>query len=179
MERRELEPSSPELFQYPFLVIAGDQDFEPFSEAEAANIRRHLEAGGFLFADGSGAGFDRAFRREIAAILPGRPLAAVRRDHVIFKSFYLIDAVPGRVINSADLEAIEMDQRLAVVYTQNDFAGAWARDNFGQWEYDVSPGGVTQREMTFRMGVNIVAYALSLDYKDDQVHIPFIMRRRR
>ena len=29
------------------------------------------------------------------------------------------------------------------------------------------------------MGVNLVMYALCLDYKSDQVHVPFIMKRRR
>jgi hypothetical protein len=29
------------------------------------------------------------------------------------------------------------------------------------------------------MGVNLVMYALCLDYKADQVHVPFIMKRRR
>ncbi len=28
-------------------------------------------------------------------------------------------------------------------------------------------------------GVNLVMYALCLDYKEDQVHIPFILQRRR
>jgi len=38
--------------------------------------------------------------------------------------------------------------------------------------------GERQREQAIRLSVNIVLYALCLDYKDDQVHAPFIMRRR-
>ena len=54
----------------------------------------------------------------------------------------------------------------------------WARDNLGTWRYPIAPGGEHQRELAIRLGVNVVMYALCLDYKDDQVHAPFIMRRR-
>ena len=39
------------------------------------------------------------------------------------------------------------------------------------------PGGEPQREMAYRAGVNIVMYALTGNYKADQVHIPAIMQR--
>lgn len=68
--------------------------------------------------------------------------------------------------------------RAVIVYSQNDLGGAWARDRFGQWQHEVVPGGENQRELAFRLGVNLVMYALCLDYKSDQVHVPFIMRRR-
>ena len=68
--------------------------------------------------------------------------------------------------------------RAVIVYSQNDLGGAWARDRFGQWVHEVVPGGETQREHAFRLGVNLAMYALCLDYKADQVHVPFIMRRR-
>jgi hypothetical protein len=33
--------------------------------------------------------------------------------------------------------------------------------------------------MSFRLGINVVMYALTGTYKKDQVHIPFILQRRR
>ncbi|MBI3178976.1 MAG: DUF4159 domain-containing protein, partial [Deltaproteobacteria bacterium] len=69
--------------------------------------------------------------------------------------------------------------RLAVIVSLNDLAGAMSRDEFGEWEYDVGPGGEVTREMTFRLGINVVMYALCLDYKEDQVHVQYILRRRR
>jgi hypothetical protein len=79
----------------------------------------------------------------------------------------------------ARLEGIERDRRLSVIYTQNDLCGAMARDGFGRWEHNVSPGGDEQRERSFRFAVNLVMYALCLDYKTEQAHIDFIMRTRR
>jgi len=69
--------------------------------------------------------------------------------------------------------------RLTAVYSRNDLGGAWSRDDRGDWEFEAVPGGEEQREMAFRIGINLAMYATCLDYKDDQVHLPFILKRRR
>jgi len=117
-------------------------------------------------------------RRELARLLPSSPLARVARDHVLYKSFYLLDRPGGRLAVKPWLEAQVVDRRVAVLYSQNDLGGAWARGELGDWEYPCVPGGEAQREIAFRLGVNIAMYALCTDYKDDAVHLPFIMRRR-
>ena len=40
-----------------------------------------------------------------------------------------------------------------------------------------SPGGELQREMAFRFGINVVMYALTGNYKTDQVHVPALLQR--
>ncbi len=172
----------PGLHRHPMLVLAGAGSLPPFSEAERAALRRHLQYGGFLLvdsADGSdGSGFDASVRRELAKVLPAAPLAPVGRDHVINKAFYLLDRQAGRLLVKPWIEAQALDGRLAVVYSQNDLGGAWARSELGDWEYPCTPGGEAQRETAIRIGVNVAMYALCTDYKDDAVHLPFIMRRR-
>jgi hypothetical protein len=172
----------PGLHRHPFLVLAGAGSLPPLAEAERAALRRHLQYGGFLLvdsADGSdGSGFDAAVRRELARVLPAAPLRPVARDHVLHKSFYLLDRQGGRLLVKPWLEAQELDGRLAVVYSQNDLGGAWARSELGDWEFACTPGGEAQRETAIRLGVNVAMYALCTDYKDDAVHLPFILRRR-
>jgi hypothetical protein len=172
----------PGLHRHPFLVLAGAGSLPPLSEPERAALRRHLQYGGFLLvdaADGSdGGGFDAAIRRELARVLPAAPLRPVARDHVLHKSFYLLDRQGGRVLVKPWVEAQALDGRLAVVYSQNDLGGAWARSELGDWEFACTPGGEAQRETAIRLGVNVAMYALCTDYKDDAVHLPFIMRRR-
>jgi hypothetical protein len=102
----------------------------------------------------------------------------VAREHVLNKSFYLVDRQGGRVLVKPWVEAQTLDGRLAVVYSQNDLGGAWARSEYGDWEFPCTPGGEPQRETAIRIGVNLAMYALCTDYKDDAVHLPFIMRRR-
>ncbi len=169
------------LHRHPLLVLAGAGAFPAFSEAERAALRRHLQYGGFLLADAAdgsdGTGFDASVRRELAKVLPAAPLRPVARDHVLNKSFYLLDRQGGRLLVKPWVEAQALDGRLAVVYSQNDLGGAWARSELGEWEFPCSPGGEAQRETAIRIGVNVAMYALCTDYKDDAVHLPFILRR--
>jgi hypothetical protein len=41
----------------------------------------------------------------------------------------------------------------------------------------VVPGGEQQREMAIRFGINIVIYAMTGNYKTDQVHVPALLER--
>jgi hypothetical protein len=184
-----LTPSSarlddPSIFETPFLYWAGDTAFPELSEGEVAGLRRFLTFGGFLVIDDASAGaadpdgFDASIRRELARAMPAHPLAALPADHTVFRTYYLLDRPVGRVEGPDRLEGVTLGERVAVVYSRHDLGGAWARDNLGNWEYPVEPGGDHQRELAIRLGVNLAMYALCLDYKDDQVHAPFIMRRR-
>jgi hypothetical protein len=98
---------------------------------------------------------------------------------VVFKSFFLLDSAPGRLLNKPVLEAAQVGKRAAVLYSQNDVLGALNRDEAGTWEYEPTPGGSRQRELATRLALNVAMYALCLDYKDDAVHLPVIMNRRR
>jgi len=172
----------PGLHRTPLLYLAGLGAMPPLSEAERAGLRRFLQYGGCLVADAAdgsdGGGFDASVRRELAKVLPSSPLAPIARDHVLYKSFYLLDRQGGRVLVKPWLEGQVLDGRLAVIYSQNDLGGAWARTELGDWEYPCTPGGEAQRETALRLGVNIAMYGLCTDYKDDAVHLPFILRRR-
>ncbi len=179
----ELRLSDPNLFRYPFLVLSGDRGFALPPEPELTRLRRYITYGGFLLIDSSegraGGGFDESVRRLLAQTLPGELPIRIPDTHVLWKSFYVLHGAPGRIVAAPYLEGVERDRRLAVVYTQNDVGGAWARDGFGHWEHEVVPGGEDQREDAFRLGVNLVMYALCLDYKTEQAHIDYILRTRR
>ncbi len=183
LEPAALEPESPQIFRHPFLYWAGSGSEPEWSEAALRNVRRHLSFGGVLLVDDAdavaGGAFDRSVRRTLRALLPREELAPIPVDHVLFKTFYLVPGQTGRVLSVPHLWGSQLEGRYAVIYSNNDLGGAWARDAFGRWEHEVLPGGDDQREMAFRLGVNIAMYALCLDYKDDLVHTPFILRRRR
>ncbi|MBL8952430.1 MAG: DUF4159 domain-containing protein [Myxococcaceae bacterium] len=183
LEVRPLQLASPKLFDHPFIYFGGEGDFPALRGDEIENLRRYLTYGGFVFADANdgsdGAGFDAAFRREISRVLPQNPLTPVSLSHVVYKSFFLLDASPGRLLKKPQLEACSLGKRGAVLYSQNDVLGALARDEGGSYEFEVMPGGEPQREIATRLMVNAVMYAMCLDYKDDAVHLPAIMKRRR
>lgn len=181
----KLRLSDEKLHENPFLYLAGDKAFSTPEGKDLERLRRFLTYGGFLLIDSAegvaGGAFDKSVRQMILALFDSqeKALAVLPADHVIYKSFYLLGDPYGRVAVSSDLEAVILDGRAAIVYCQNDLGGAWARDNFGDWQFECYPGGERQRELAFRLGVNLAMYALCLDYKADQVHVPFILKRRR
>ena len=106
------------------------------------------------------------------------------------KSFYLLRTFPGRwdggqLWVEAEAEASSEQGRKArrtdgvssILVTSNDLASAWALDERGRPIYPTVPGGEQQREYAFRTGVNIVMYALTGNYKADQVHVPALLER--
>lgn len=174
---------SRELFETPFVHMGGQRGFPPWSESALLNMRRFLEFGGFLLIDDasghSGSEFDGSVRREAARLFPDLPLTRLADDHSVFRSFYLLRGLGGRVHVSPFLEGVSFDQRTPLIYCRNDLAGAWARDNYGEWRFDCVPGGSEQRDQAFALGVNAVVYSLTVNYKQDQIHLPFILERMR
>ncbi len=182
MEPVEVDPASPDLFRTPFLIWSCAGPVAELSETALSNLHRFLILGGFLLADdpeaSPGSDFDKSFRHILAKLLPGQKLRRLTPDHVLFRTFFLIRQSAGRVSRS-DLLGVEIADRLAVLYSGNDLLGALSKDHFGNWEHACEPGGELQREASFRLGINIVFYSLCLGYKNDAVHLPFILRRRR
>jgi hypothetical protein len=181
-ERRIITLSDPNLFFCPFLYMAGKYEFDPFTPEERETLRRYLSFGGFLFAEdvlgSKGYGFDAAFRREMKLIFPRFEIKRLPSDHSLFQSFYVVQSIGGRQRVNPYLEGITIDQWTPVVYSQNDLSGAWARDRFGKWQNDCIPGGEAQRSAAFKLGINIMVYSLTGNYKKDLLHHPFITRRR-
>ena len=181
-QRHIIELADSDLFFSPLVYMAGRYEFEPFTRAEREILRRFLTSGGFLFAEDTlgaeGFGFDRAFRREMKQILPRYELKRLPPDHSVYQSFYLVGSFGGRQMVKQYLEGITIDKWTPVMYSQNDLSGAWSRNSYGGWLHECVPGGELQRKSAFKMGVNIVVYCLTSDYKKDVIHHPFIRRRR-
>ena len=117
-------------------------------------------------------------------------LEPVPQGHVLTKSFYLIDSFPGRWAGgqlwveagggntiAENRKARQADGVSSILITANDFASAWALDDRDLPLFAVVPGGERQREIAFRTGINIAMYALTGNYKADQVHIPALLER--
>ena len=181
-DRRTITLNDPELFSCPFLYMSGKHEFDPLTREEREALKRYLTFGGFLLAEDAmgikNFGFDTAFRREMKQIFPLHELKKLPPDHSVLQSFYLINTIGGRQKVNAFLEGITIDNWTPVIYCQNDLSGAWSRDRFGKWLHECVPGGEAQRLAAFKLGVNIIVYSLTSDYKKDLVHHPFIKRRQ-
>jgi hypothetical protein len=169
----------------PFLWWSGDAKVASLSPQEIAGLRRFFALGGVLLVDDAGAAddgssspFGRSAREQVARVLPDMSPIALGPDHVLFKSFYLLKRAEGRVAGPRTLDAIVRGGQTQVIFSSHDLGGALARGPTGAWENPVVPDGDLQRERAIRLAVNIAMYVLCSNYKDDQVHAPFLMRRR-
>ena len=182
---KRVQLDAPDLHETPFLYLSGDRSFSLPSDRLLGKLRQFLTYGGFLLIDSAegtlGGAFDASVRRLVSALYPTgeSSLQLVPKKHVVYKSFYLLERPVGRIALSSAMEGVIRDNRIVIAYTQNDLGGAWAEDKSGSSAFECLPGGARQRELAYRMGVNLIMYALCQDYKTDQVHVPFILRRRR
>jgi hypothetical protein len=176
----EVAADRPALQAEPFVIWAGATDPGPLSAAEVRGLTRFVRLGGVILVDDSNpavGAFVRGAKRELARVLP--EAAPVRLDpgHVIFKTFYIVDRPVGRVLGPPEVSAIVRGKNAQVIFLEHDLLGALARSGEG-FALETEPGGIEQREHAIRLAVNISMYVLCSDYKDDQVHAPFLMRRR-
>jgi hypothetical protein len=169
-----------ELYSEPVAIWAGDADPGALSSSELGNLERFFRLGGVLLVDdsapGSGA-FGRAARRELARVLPESPPVKLDSKHLIYRTFYMLQGPAGRVLGGGNIEAIVRGKSAVVLFLGVDLLGALANQGEG-WAFPVEPGGAEQREQAVRLAVNIAMYVLCSDYKDDQVHAEWLMRRR-
>ena len=135
-----------------------------------------------------------AIGEHLAAPLDIPPLEPIPHDHVLTRTFYLLQDFPGRHTSRdvwveaapPDAEQIEgmpfrnlNDGVTPVLIGGNDWAGAWATHEDGRAMLPVGRGfaGERQREIANRFGVNLVMHVLTGNYKSDQVHVPALLDR--
>jgi hypothetical protein len=208
--RTSVEPSPPigvnletdELAFFPMLYwpITPRQ---PTPSAEAyAKLNDYLRSGGMILFDTRDADTSRFGAsspngrklQELALPLDIPALEPLPADHVITRTFYLLQDFPGRHnsrdvwVEAADPNAEQIegmpfrdlnDGVTPVVIGGNDWASAWAVAPSGAPLLPVGRGfsGERQREIAYRFGVNLVMHVLTGNYKSDQVHVPALLDR--
>jgi Domain of unknown function (DUF4159) len=173
---------APALLAEPFVVWGGETDIAPLTGREIAGLQRFLALGGVMFVDDfdpdSGA-FGRAAKRELTRVVPDGAPVPVGKDNVLFRTFYLMPRPMGRVEGPSKLDVIMRGGQPQVIFSAHDLLGALARSASGTHPFSIVPSGEPGREQAARFAVNLAMYVLCSNYKDDQVHAPFLMRRRR
>jgi hypothetical protein len=196
-----LDPGRDELAFYPLIywpIVAGLP--QPKSDART-RIAAFMKNGGTMIFDTRDAltarpgGPPTAEALWLRGLLEGvdvPELEPVPHDHVLTKTFYLLDRIVGRTaIGQTWVEALpppdlnDHSQRPAragdsvspIIIASDDLAAAWAEDADRRPLYPLIPGGARQRELAVRSGVNLVMYTLTGNYKADQVHAKDILER--
>lgn len=179
LEPTEIKPTFSSLATTPLVYLSGDRAFPKWQSERIDAMSRFIKLGGTLIVDPAYSSEDGAkeFNESVDdflnSIMPRSEEQEVPSSHVVYRSFYQISRPVGRVLGPPYLRARKTGKRLAVIRTEHDLGGAWARNNLGSWEFDVVPGGENQRENAFRLGINLVMYAVCQDYKDEAPHRRF------
>jgi hypothetical protein len=182
-----LDPATDDLALFPLVYwLLPDQPTETSPERARA-LDRFMKTGGVLFVDSRGAGRDPTAARAIArAALRGieaPPLEPVPDGHVLGKAFYILRGFPGRypsarlwVETAASAAASANDGVSPLIVGDGDWASAWA-NAAPLVQYGSSTPTQRNQEIAARVGVNIVLYALTGNYKADQVHFETLLKR--
>jgi len=181
-----LDPETDALELYPLIYFAITDNTPPPSDAAIAALNRYMRGGGALVIDtmrGGEAGDGLDGLADILSGLDAPPMAPVPDDHVLTRSFYLIDQFPGRYdrrrlwIETADEDGARIGDGVSRLFIGDaDWVGAWAIDERRRNMFSVD-GGPEQREYAYRFGINLAMYVLTGNYKADQVHIPALLER--
>ncbi|WP_022696955.1 DUF4159 domain-containing protein [Euryhalocaulis caribicus] len=196
IRRSAVEPAEPagvtigedNLLLYPLLYWPVRSSERPLSPRETAALDEYIKAGGTVLFDTQDAG-TAATRlggghqglQVLLSDLDVPPLAPDPAEHVLTRSFYLLDDYPGRwdggkLYVETD-EASGRDGVSGIIIGSNDYAAAWAVDAEGRPIAAIASDDPRQREIAYRVGVNLVMYVLTGNYKADQVHVPALLER--
>lgn len=150
-------------YQHPIIYMTGHRTFT-LADVEVTNLRRFLGAGGVIVSNAccGRKGFDTAFRREIARVMPKHELRRVPLDHPVFSSVFNITTVeftplleqerPG--LNVPVLEGISIDGQLRVIYSQFGLVNGWSgAPNPYARGYRSSDA--------LRIGINVLVYSMT------------------
>lgn len=179
----QLAPDDPQLFEHPFAVLCGDGALPALTDAARQQLFRYLSYGGFLLVDDASgvvhSEFDTTARRLIADIFPTRPIETLASDHSVYRSFFLLREPSGRVQLTHVLEGVSHVSTHPLLYSRNDISGALDRHADGSDRLPCTPGGEGQRREAIKLAINLLMYALTSNYKQDQAHVNELMREGR
>ena len=149
-----VEPSSPDLFSYPYVHMTGHGNVV-FSDADVSNLRNYLTSGGFLHIDDN-YGMDQYIRKEITQLFPNNDLVEIPANHQIFQKPYLFSSGLPKIHEHDGKRpqafGIFIDNRLVLLYTfECDLGDGWEDPEVNNDPFEV-------REKALKMGANIMNY---------------------
>ena len=152
-----VEPSSPDLFSYPFIHMTGHGNVV-FSGADVSNLKNYLTSGGFLHIDDN-YGMDQYIRKEITRLFPNNDLIEIPANHQIFQKPYLFSGGLPKIHEHDGKRpqafGIFIKNRLVLLYTYEcDLGDGWE-------DTEINNDPIEVREKALKMGANILNYVFN------------------
>jgi hypothetical protein len=156
--------SDPTMLSAPFCYMAGHRLVQ-FSQEEQHNFKSYVQSGGFIFVDDCNHDIDgmfaKSFERQMTDLFGEQALQKIANDHPIYNCFFEFDGPPRTSIELNGwgddlvhnyLKAIEINGRIAVLYSNKDLGC--------EWDYDFRNKRFLRVDNT-KFAVNIVIYAMT------------------
>lgn len=157
--------ASDKIFEAPFCYLSGHKLVQ-FTQQEASNFKKYVQNGGFIFVDDCNHDIDglfaKSFEKQMQALFGSDALKKISNNHPIYRAFFEFEDGPpttsvelngwGDDIVHDYLKAIEVNDRIAVLYSNKDYGC--------EWDYDFRNKRWLAEDNT-KFGVNIVMYALT------------------
>lgn len=157
--------ASEDIFKCPFCYLSGHKLVQ-FTKKERENFEKYVNNGGFVFVDDCNHDIDglfaKSFERQMSEIFGETELKKIPNDHEVYKIFFEFEDGPPTTSQELNgwgddlvheyLKAIEINGRIAVLYSNKDYGCEWDYDFRNKRWYKID---------NTRFGVNIVMYALT------------------
>lgn len=157
--------SSREVMDAGFCYLSGHKLVQ-FTDRERENFEAYVKRGGFVFVDDCNHDIDglfaKSFEAQMAAIFGPEALKKIPNDHPLYRAFFVFDRGPpttsfelngwGDDLVHDYLKGIEINGRLAVVYSNKDYGC--------EWDYDFRNKRFLAEDNT-KFGVNLAVYAMT------------------
>jgi len=165
-EEKIVDLADNELFLYPFTYLSGHKLVQ-FNQQERVNFKKYVENGGFVFVDDCNHDIDglfaKSFEAQMSSLFGPAALKKIPNSHEIYRSFFKFEKGPpttsfelngwGDDLVHDYLKAIEINGRIAVLYSNKDYGC--------EWDYDFRNKRFYAEDNT-KFGVNIILYAMGV-----------------
>jgi len=164
-QEKVISLESAELFNYPFSYLSGHKLVQ-FNQKERQNFETYVKNGGFVFVDDCNHDIDglfaKSFEEQMRQIFGAGALKKIPNNHKLYRSFFTFEEGPpttsfelngwGDDLVHDYLKAIEVNGRIAVLYSNKDYGC--------EWDYDFRNKRWLAEDNT-KFGINIIMYALT------------------
>lgn len=164
LQEKVIDLGSQDLFTAPFCYLSGHKLVQ-FDAQESAFFKQYVQNGGFVFVDDCNHDIDglfaKSFEAQMSNLFGPEALKKIPNTHDIYRSFFHFEKGPpttsfelngwGDDLVHDYLKAIEINGRMAVLYSNKDYGC--------EWDYDFRNKRFLSEDNT-KFGVNIVVYAM-------------------
>lgn len=166
-----------DMLEAPVLFLSGRDQLD-LGEQQLNELKRYVEAGGFIFAEasqGDGCGdnveFDRKLRSVLKRLFPDSELEPLQPDHPIWNAHFPL-------MPDADWPVLGLQAccRTSVVYVPRSLTCRWELDQPGLYR-QLPAGPKKEVDYVTQLGVNVVAYATGRQLRD-KLDVPRVADNR-